>query len=614
MGRPKTLSKSIPGFLNVVVYFWPQIRKQSKLITASFLALLAEIVFRLLEPWPLKFILDELIVNSPSKSKSFSFISDIDSTTLLTVSALAVIVFTGMRALLRYWNRVGFALIGNKVLTEVRAKLYRHLQCLPLSFHNKAKSGDLTIRVVGDVGQLKEIAITALLPLIGNTMILIGMFLIMFIFNWKLSLLALATFPLFALITARYSKKIRSVSKDQKTRESALASTAAESMTAIKTVQAMSLGNEFESSFTSQNEKSLKDGVKAKKLLAGHERVTGVLGAVGTALVLWFGARLVMNNELSAGDLIVFLSYLKSSSSLLGNFTKYTDRIAKATASGDRIMEILSEVPSIANHPDAVIAPKFKGLIEFEDLNFSYEQGNTTIENVNMTIKPGQRLVILGPSGSGKSTIASLILRLYDPVSGKIKIDDKNIRYYTVDSLRSQISIILQETVLFATTIKENISFGRPNTSIEDIVSAAKLANIHDFIESLPLGYDTMVGERGVNLSGGQRQRIAIARAAIRKSPILILDEPTTGLDSENELAVNRSLARLSENCTTVLITHNISVINENDTVLYLDDGHVSECGTHRELLNKNSKYAHFYRLSHLKEVPSLQNEDSYAI
>lgn len=615
MAKYKSFTKSLPGFFNILVYFWPQIRKQRRLIALSFSALLAEILFRLLEPWPLKFVLDEVITStSGNNTVSIEYFKQMDSMTLLTISALAVILFTGMRSLLRYWNRVGFALVGNKVLTEVRATLYKHLQCLPLSFHNKAKSGDLTIRMVGDVGQLKEIAITALLPLLGNILILAGMFTIMFVFNWKLSLLALVTFPLFAFSTARFSKKIKNVSKVQKKRESAIASTTSESMSAIQTVQALSMGDKFQSTFSSQNNKSLKDGVKAKKLIAAHQRTTDLLGAVATALVLWFGAKLVISSQISAGGLIVFLSYLKSSSSLISNFTKYTDRIAKASASGDRIMEILNQTTVTHNDSNAVTAPKFEGSITFENLDFSYDDNLKVLNNINFHVNEGQRLLITGPSGSGKSTITSLLMRLYEPQKGKVKIDDIDIREFTVESLRSQMSIILQDTVLFAASIKDNIAAGMNDVSMEQIEAAARLANIDSFIKSLPQGYDTVLGERAVNLSGGQRQRIAIARAAFRNAPILILDEPTSGLDEENEQSVYRALFELSRQTTTILITHDMSVIDQNDNIVYIDQGHVIESGTHEKLLNTNGRYAHYYRLAMLKEINTDKGVNSYAV
>ena len=613
--RPQKLQESLPSLWRIMRHFWPYIRKQRALILGSFLALFVEVVLRLLEPWPLKFVLDRVIVNAPAGGLSnIPAIDTLKPMTLLTLSALGVVVIVGLRALTAYYNTVGFALIGNRVLTEVRSELYRHLQCLSLSFHTKARSGDLTVRILSDVGLLQEITVTAILPLIGSVLILLGMVGVMFWFHWKLTLLTIMFFPLFWLATVRLSRRIREVARKQRQREGAMAATAAESIGAIKIVQALSLEGIFTQAFSSQNKKSLREGVQAKRLAASLERTADVLIAIATAVVLWYGAWLVLRNVLTPGDVLVFLTYLKNAFRPVKDFAKYTGRLAKASASGERVLDILERVPEVRDLPGAVRAPEFRGAVRFENVNFAYEPGHLVLDNIEFEVYPGQHVALVGPSGSGKSTLVSLILRLYDPVQGCIMIDGRDIREYTLESLRTQISVVLQESLLFATSVRDNIAYGVPDATPEEIKAAARLANAHEFIESMPQGYDTILGERGVTLSNGQRQRIAIARAAIRKASILILDEPTTGLDEKNERAVIEALERLAQGRTTFLISHNLHLVTSADLILYLEDGRVPECGTHTELIQANDRYAALYRLQAAIRGGGTQEEKFYAL
>jgi ATP-binding cassette subfamily B protein len=456
------------------------------------------------------------------------------------------------------------------------------------------------------VGLLQEITVTALLPLLANCLILVGMVSIMFWLNVQLALLALGMIPLFWFSTIRLTRRIREVSQQQRRREGAMASTASESMTAIKIVQALSLQNHFASAFTGQNKKNLKEGVKAKRLAANLERTVDVLIGAATALVLWRGAELVLSNALTPGDLLVFLSYLKNAFKPLRNFAKYTGRLAKASAAGDRILDLLDQTPEVYDLPDAVVAHPFEGTVQFRDVGFDYESGHPALQNIDFMVKAGQKVAIVGHSGSGKSTLANLMLRLYDPNQGSILIDGQDIRHYTLESLRSQISVVLQDSLLFAASVWDNIAYGCPNSTQEEVIKAAKLANAHDFILHLPQGYDTVLGERGVTLSGGQRQRIAIARAAIRQAPILILDEPTTGLDKGNEQEVLEALHRLAQGCTTFLIVHDLELAASADFILYIEKGYLLEQGTHKQLMELNDRYATLYRLQSREENNSV--------
>ncbi|HKC46444.1 MAG TPA: ABC transporter ATP-binding protein [Gemmatimonadales bacterium] len=598
MGRPRSLRESLPGLSRFTRRLWPYIRRERRLILLSLLALYVDVGLRLLEPWPLKFVLDGVV--AAGRGHSFSklpLLKHQDPATLLAVSAVAVIVFAGLRALAAYYNTVGLALVGNRVLTNVRNDLFAQLQRLSLSFHNRARTGDLIVRVMSDVGFLQDIAVTALLPLLANLLTLVGMAAVMLWLNTPLALLAFATAPLFWLSTARLTRRIQEAARRQRQQEGAMAATAAESIGAVKVVHALSLEGTFARVFTGHSRKTLATGVIGTRLSASLERTVDVLIALATALVLWFGARQALQGAMTAGDLIVFLAYLRNAFRPLKDFAKYTGRLAKASAAGDRVLDILDRTPDVRDLPGAVVASPLRGAVQFEGITFAYEGGRPVLEDIEFTVEPGQHVAVVGQSGSGKSTLVNLIPRLYDPVTGCVRIDGRDIRAYTIASLRGQLSVVLQDTLLFAASIRENIAYGAPEASSEEIEAAARLANAHGFIEMLPQGYDTAAGERGVTLSTGQRQRIAIARAAIRHAPVLILDEPTVGLDGENERAVIEALERLAAGRTTFLITHDLQLASRADLILYLDGGHVCERGTHATLMRAGGRYAMLYRL-----------------
>ena len=598
MAQPQSLKMSLPGLWRVLRYFWPQTRKHKWLIAGSWTALLLEVAFRLMEPWPLKVVFDRVINRMHGAHGYRVSIFDIfDPTDLLVGMAVLTVVLTALRAVAGYYTTVAFAKIGNRVLSQVRLQLYRQIQYLSLSFHTKARTGDLVVRVISDVGLLQDVVVTAVLPMIAKSLILAGMVVLMFCLNWRLALVALAVFPLFWLRTVTMGRKINEVARLQRKREGAMAATASETINAIKTVQALSLESAFEQQFTRQNEKNLKQDVKAKRLAASLERSVDLLTAVAGALVLFYATRLVLRKELTAGALLVFLAYLKNAFRPIQEFAKYTARLGKAAAAGERVLDLLQHVPEIRDLPGAVRAPDFRGAVQFEKVTFAYEKGQSLLRDVDLDVIPGQSIALVGASGSGKSTLVSLVLRLYDPQQGRVLIDGRDIREFTLESLRSQISAVLQDNLLFASSVRDNIAHGAPEATEEQIVAATKLANAHDFVMALPQGYDTVLGERGVTLSQGQRQRLAIARAAIRKAPILILDEPMTGLDKSNEHAVVESLERLDYGCTTFLITHDLRHAARAGSILYLEAGRILERGTHEALLRANGRYAALHRL-----------------
>ncbi|HEY8339406.1 MAG TPA: ABC transporter ATP-binding protein [Egibacteraceae bacterium] len=601
MARPTTLRAAAPGLLRVLRRFAPHVRRERALIAGGGAALLAEVLLRLAEPWPLKFVLDRVIVNTPGATGGW--VARLDPTTLLLLCALGVIAAVGLRALASYLSTVAFALAGNRVLTRVRAEVYRHLQRLSLRYHASARTGDLITRVTGDVGRLQEVTVTAALPLVANVVTFVGMAAVMIWRSPSLALIAFAVFPVFAIAMARTSKRITRVSRTQRKVEGALASVASESLGAMKVVQSYSLEETLERQFASSNARSMRDGVKAKRLAAGLERRTDVLVAVSTGLVLFAGARLVLGGALTPGDLVVFLTYLKNAFKPLRDFAKYTGRIAKAAASGERILDVLEAAPEIVDRPDAREAPTFRGDVRFEGVTFGYAADRPVLHDLDLHARPGQRVALVGPSGAGKSSIVGLLPRLYDPDAGRVLIDGRDIREYTLDSLRSQIGVVLQDSVLFATTVRDNIAYGAPDVSDEEVVAAARAANADDFIRALPDSYDTVLGERGATLSGGQRQRIAIARAAVRRARIVVLVEPTTGLDRESQQEVEAALAELTRGRTTFVVAHDLRTVVDADLICHVEDGRVVEVGRHDDLIARDGRYAALYAMQRLVDA-----------
>ncbi|MEB3220134.1 MAG: ABC transporter ATP-binding protein [Nostocales cyanobacterium 94392] len=596
--KPKNIKAALPGISQILRRFAPQIKKEKNLLIMSFLGLMAEIGLHLLEPWPLKLIFDYILVpDFKAKISELPLLSEFTPVTLVTIFSVALIAIVGLRACAAYFSVYGMALAASNVLTEVRTELYIHIQSLSLSFHNKAKTGDLITRITSDIDKIREVTVMALLPLAANSLTIIGMIFIMFWLHWELALIAVILFPLFIYSTYRFTQRIRGVVKSHRKREGNLAAAAAESLSAIKVVQALSLQEMLEESFADENRRSLQATVKIRKLSAGLERLVELLVGCSTALVLWRGVYLVLENHITPGDLLIFVNYFRIAFKPMRVLAKYVGQITKATASGERILDILDRVPNIRDSRFAVDAPHLKGCIEFYNVSFSYEPENKILKNINFKVLPGQRVALVGASGGGKSTMTNLLLRLYDPTTGEIYVDGHSLREYKLQSYRRQVSIVLQDSVLFAASIRDNIAYGYLAATDKDIERAARLANAHNFIMELPEGYDTVLGERGCTLSGGQRQRIAIARAAVRNAPIVILDEPTTGLDQESEYLVNEALDRLTQEKTTITISHNLKAIQNADVIFYIEGGQILERGTHNQLIRLSGRYAAMYAL-----------------
>ena len=566
----------------------PDVAPHKKLAAGGIVALLFEVAFRVLEPWPLKFVVDAVSVSLGVDQGEH--IGTPATWPLLIGCAVALIFFVGMRALCNYLATVSFALVGSRASTMLRARLFHHVQGLSQGFHSRNRSADTVQRLVGDVGKLQEVAVTAGLPLVANVITLFSMLIVMMVMDFWLSLVVVAALIVFPLISRSTTARITSASRTTRKAEGQLANTAQESLAAISVVQAYSLQEHLSKRFTAANKKSLRDGVKARRLAARLERGTDVIVGVATAAIMIGGAYRVMEGAMSIGDLVLFTTYLKTTMKPLRDMAKYTGRIARASASGERVADLLDRVSDIQN-PQRAYAPKeVLGYVEFKDVETTYGK-NKVLRGLDLFVKSGESVAVIGPSGAGKSTLVSLLIRAQDPSWGTVSVDGHPVDSLDLETLRQNVSLLHQEAILFTGTIWENIRMGRFDATDEEIVEAAKAANAHSYIMKLPDGYETVVGERGGTLSGGQRQRIAIARALLRDAPIVVLDEPTTGLDPAASRKVLDAIGRLIEGRTTLAVTHDAEVACRSSRVIWVEEGRILMDGAPAVLMRESDTF-----------------------
>ena len=562
----------------------PYLKEHRLLIAVGLLALAGDVVFRILEPWPVKYAIDA-VTSALGADLAGAAGMDPDVSRTLVTWALVLAALVAGRAACNYVSTISFAKTGVKVVTRLRTRVFNHIQSLSMRYHSNASIGDTSQRLVGDMGRLQEVAVSAGLPLVGNLMTLLVLLVVVLVLNPVLSVVVVATAALYVLLSRVSAPKITSASRATRKGEGKLVGDAAEALAAIRVVQAYGLEATVAKGFASGNASALKANIRARRLSARLERSTDVLVGLSTAVVLGFGGWQVLQGIMTPGDMVLFLMYLKVAMKPLRDMAKYTGRISRATASGERIADLLDEEVEIADPDRAVPMRRVRGDIAFDRISARDGRGRQLFAGLDLHIPAGQRVGIVGPSGSGKSTLVSYLLRLADTDTGAVLIDGFDTRLVSKEDLRHTMAILLQEAVLFATTVRENIRYGRLDATDSQVEQAARRAGAHEFIMSLPDGYDTMLGQRGDTLSGGQRQRISLARAMVRDAPIVILDEPTTGLDPASRQHVQEGLRELTRNRTTLAITHDLIMLRDMDRVLWLEDGRVLEDGHPRSLL-----------------------------
>lgn len=574
--------------------------KGSLLLAA--LSMLGLTLTELAKPWPLKIIIDNILLGKPLPPY-LSFAGGLfegGEVLALAVFSLTILLIALLVAGFAYLQVYITSRIGNELVYTLRRSLFSHMQRLSLSFHNRTRSGELMTKIVSDTNTLKDVFAEATLVFTSQALTFVGMFAIMFFLNWKLALVVLATVPMFAgTIFYRY-RRAKTSSRAQRKKEEEIATRISEVMTTVPLVQAFGREKYEEERFEAESAEHLQETIRNARVEAVMTRAVTVIGALGTAAVVFYGAMQVLAGSLTPGDLLIFTAYTQSMFKPVRNLAKLSTRFSKASVGAERISGILEIEPGIQDKPDAIEAPTLRGAVSFENVSFDYAddaEADGVLRDVSFTANPGQRVALVGASGAGKSTLISLILRLYEPREGAIFVDGIDIRDYKRRSLRRQIGIVLQDSVLFGATVRENIAYGRLEATQEEIEAAAKAANAHEFITRLDGGYDTVIGERGDTLSGGQRQRIAIARAVIRNAPILILDEPMTGLDDESQARVQEALDRLMVGRTSFLITHDLHAVSGADLVLLLEDGRIVEQGSHAELISRSLRYRRLHKL-----------------
>jgi ATP-binding cassette, subfamily B, bacterial len=574
------------------------LRPHWRAISLAFVAVLGEIAADLLEPWPLKMVIDYVLQGKHMPhwlAGTVSRLTGNDPIAVLNAAVAGVAAIAVIGGISTYSEKYLTTSVGQWVTHDLRRTLYHHIHRLSLSQHDEARVGDLISRVTSDIEAIQSFIVTALLGAVVSVMTLLGMIGVMFWLNWRFTLIALSVAPALFGVVFYYTRRIKKASREVRKKESELVSVAQEVLSSIRVVKAFSREEYEQERFETQSLENVEMALKARTIKAKLSPIVDVIVATGTCLVLGYGARLVLSGGMTTGSLVVFIFYLGKMYKPMRDLSKLTDTISKAFVGYERIVEVLRTESQVKDQPRARNAPRFKGDIEFEKVSFSYNDEQPILKDVSFAIKAGQVAAFVGPTGAGKTTIISLVARFYDPTSGVIKIDRKDIKSYKLASLRGQMSFVLQETLLFRAAVWENIAYGKPQASRAEIMKAAEIANAAEFIEKLPNRYGTLLGERGVTLSGGQRQRIAIARAVLRDAPILILDEPTSSLDASSEAVVVEALERLMKNKTCIVIAHHLSTIRNADVIFVVKDGEIVEEGRHVELVDAGGVYSELF-------------------
>jgi ABC-type multidrug transport system fused ATPase/permease subunit len=568
-------------------------RGQRKVFLLAFLMLLFEAVTAVFEPWPLAYLIDFLKGDRPA------LVEGADSATI-AILTVGIVALAGINSYGDSMAEVYLARGGRMLGYNLRVALFSQLERLSLAFHTQRRTGDVLTRVTSDVTALEEFITGSVSDLAGSIFVLTGTLAFLAWKSPEVMVLAVLIVPIMVLVSTGFTSRIKAAAKQQRACEGELASHAQEMLTLIGVIQTYGRGSYERERFARLSDRAMQSALRAARLEAGFGWVVSVTQGLCIVGVVWVGIWLVDQQASTVGDVILYILLITNMFKPTKRIIKEWNTIGKIFASVERVEDLLDREPTVRDEPGAVEAPRLRGLIEFRDVSFAYQlepgpdgQGpRLALEDLSFTVQPGQTVAVVGHSGAGKSTIAQLLPRLYDPHTGQLLLDGHDAREFTLGSLRAQITMVLQETVLFSGTVAENIAYGRPDATEEEIVEAARKANADEFIQELPDGYQTELKERGANLSGGQRQRLAIARSFIRQTPILILDEPTTGLDAESSQLVLDALHKLVEGKTAIVISHDLNLIRAADTILVMSAGRVVQQGTHAELLEGDGLYA----------------------
>ena len=567
------------NYLRLLAYIKPYKKRLAAAVVCIIMAAGANLYL----PWIIKDMIDDVLM-----SKDMLMLN-------LIAAGILVVMFT--RGVFYYGQSYLVSYVGQRVIIDVRSVLFRKFQKMPLSYYDKQQTGTVMSYITNDVSAMQSAIVDNLIELVTESSILIGSLAMMIYLDWKLSLLTLMTIPLVGFAMKIFGRKLKRSSTVIQERAAEITSLLQESISAIRVVKAYVRETYEIRRFEEQNWKNFQAAMKNVKLTSLLTPTVEFLAAIAVTFIVWFGGYEVVNEVITAGELVAFLTYAVNLANPVKRLSRVYAAIQKAMAAADRVFEVMDLDEKITDVPGAKPLPPIKGQVEFKDITFSYKEGQPALQHISLKAEPGQMIALVGPSGSGKSTIANLIPRFYDVDSGTISIDGHDIRQVTADSLREQIGLVPQETMLFSTTVMENIRYGRLDATDEEVVEAARAANAEEFIKDLPEGYDTKLGERGLNLSGGQRQRLAIARAILKNPRVLILDEATSALDTESEKIVQDALDKLMVGRTSFVIAHRLSTIFNADQIFVVENGHLREHGTHEELLAAGGLYSNLYNI-----------------
>lgn len=581
-------------------YAWP--------VAGIFAVLVVQIAMSLAAPWPLKIVLDSVVGDRPLPPWLHGLLQPMlggeGRMHVAGLAAIMLVVIAVIAAVATYIANYLTETVGQRIGNDLRTRAYHHIQQLSLNFFDTHRVGPILSTLTDDVDTIQDFASASTLGIATDLLTIVGMLSLMLWLQWDFTLVALAIAPLLLLFVSRIRKAVKAATHEVRRRESDIVAVAEEGLQSIRVVKAFDREELQERQLAIAGQAAVDAALNARRVKSVVSPVVAVVVAACTALVLWRGSALILAGVMTAGTLTVLISYLASFFKPVQDLAKLTNTIAMASVGVERVSALLDAETGIEERADAVDPAQVSGAVSFEKVAFSYDGEKPVLRDVSFDVEPGQLVGIVGHTGSGKSSLVSLIPRFYDPSVGAVRIDGVDIRDYKLHELRRQIAYVLQDTVLFRGTVRDNIAFGRPDASHDEIVEAAKLANAHEFVSDMPKGYDSAVGERGMTLSGGQRQRIGIARAILRDSPILILDEPTAALDAESEHLVMSAMRRLMKGRTVITIAHRLSTIRDSHKIIVLEDGRVVEEGTHGALLALDGRYAELHRIQYEGETP----------